>query len=180
MQATPLKSSGYSLVEVLIAMAIFSISGLGLSKTIMLTRKMSESSIYQTTAHGVAFGYCEQIMAMPLEEILLSVNTPKTPLSMYAISPSSRSSSQEIEDLLFIDSWEPKDIVIDLRNDGNSERSITMPMRFKIETNNLNSGKDPRDAIEIRLSYSYKSPARRSDTWISDNLSFVKSSVPSY
>ena len=172
--------SGFSLVEVMIAMAVFSVAALGLSKTVMLTRKMSEFSIYQTTAHGVAFGYAEQMMAMSLEEILISREDTSIALAMSAISPSSQSLSQEIDDFLYVDAWESKDIVIDIRDEEESERSITMPMRFRVEANYLNSGSDPRDAVEVTLSYSYQSPVRASDEWIDDSLRFVKSSVPIY
>ena len=128
----------------------------------------------------VAFGYAEQMMAMSLDELLISYNNTSIALSMSAISPSSQSSSQEMDDFLYMGAWESKDIVIDIRDQGEAERSITMPMRFKVEANYLNSGSDPRDAVEVTLSYSYQSPVRRSDAWIDDSLRFVKSSVPIY
>ncbi len=170
----------FSLVELIVAMVVFSIAALGLTKTVFQSRKMAEGSIYMTTAHGVAFGYAEQLMAMDFGDVMTCYNDPDVALEMRALSPSTKSSSVEVEDLLYFGAWTEKDIVVDIRQEGSTEKAIEMPMRFRIDGNYLNSGADPREAIEVTLSYSYKTPARRNDEWVQDDIRFVKSAVPVY
>lgn len=171
----------FSLVEVIVAMAVFSIAALGLAKTVFQSRAMAEGSIYMTTAHGVAYGYAEQLMAMDFADVMTSYNDPDIPLEMRALSPSSKSSSVEIDDPLYFNVWTDKDIVVDIREEGTSEIAIEMPMRFRVKATYLDSGSDPRKAFELTLSYAYKSPSRRGDNdWVMDDIRFVKSAVPVY
>ena len=161
-------------------MAIFGFVSLTLARSIMQSRKMAEGSIYQTTAYGVVYGYSEQIMAMDYEDFILSIEDTTIPLEMRAISPSSTSGSADIEDDLFLDSWTGKDIVLDVHGEGGAQQTVVMPMRIRVTANRLDSGSDPRDAIEIKLEYTYETPATRTTTTISDSLHFVKSAVPIY
>ncbi|WOO39940.1 prepilin-type N-terminal cleavage/methylation domain-containing protein [Rubellicoccus peritrichatus] len=172
--------SGFSLVEIMIAMSLLGIVALGLGKAMIQSRKMAESSIYATTAHGVAYGYAEQIMALDYVDFESSVKDNAVPVTLKAISPSSTSGSVEIDDPLYIGVWTDKDIVIDVKGEGTEERSIVMPMKFSLSATSLNSGVNPRDAYEIKLAYQFKSPSRRDDSWLSDTINFVKSSVPIY
>lgn len=171
---------GFSLVEVMIAMTLFGVVSLGMAKAMIQSRKMAESSIYMTTAHGIAYGYAEQIMAMDFIDFETSVNDPAIDVTLKAISPSSSTGSIEINDPLHIGSWTDKSIVIDIRGEGTAERAIVMPMRFMLTATSLDSGTNPRDAYEIKLTYQFKSPSRVKSKWLSDSINFVKSSVPIY
>lgn len=172
--------SGFSLIEIMIAMSLFAVVSLGLGKAMIQSRKMAESSIYLTTAHGVAYGYAEQIMVMDYTDFETSAITNNVPLTLKAISPSSTTGSIEIDDPLYIGVWTDKDIVIDVKGSGTEEHTIVMPMRFSLSATSLNSGINPREAYEIKLAYQFKSPSRRDDSWQSDTINFVKSSIPVY
>ncbi len=180
MTVIPKTRQAFSLVEVIVAMSIFAFIALGLASAIMQSRRMSEGSIYQTTAYGVVYGYSEQIMAMDFMDFILSMEDPTLPIVMRAISPSSKAGSVDIEDFLFLNQWSDKEIVLDVRDEGAGERSVIMPMRIRITANRLDTGVDPREAIEITLEYSFEKPVGNQSVTVNDSIHFVKSAVPIY
>ena len=160
----------------MIAMTIFAVVALALGKTIIQTRKLADTSIHNT----IAYGYAEQIMAMDYEDLLNSVNDPtSTPLTLKAVTPSS-TSSLEVDDLLYLNTVNNKDILIDILESNGSERSIYMPMNFTLTATNLDIGANPYKAVQIQIFYNYESPSKRYDRWVNDSIHFVKSAVQIY
>lgn len=62
--------AGFTLVEVVIATALFTFMALGVSRMTMASLRMSHVNVYKTTAMSVAQGYIEQIKSLDNETLI--------------------------------------------------------------------------------------------------------------
>lgn len=169
--------NGFSLVEMLISMAVFSIVAIAFTTSVMQTRRLSETNIYKTTAFSIAHSYAEQIMATDYDDLLESIGDQNIPIEFHSINPSSGGEVTQKQDLIYLGEKNEKDVVIDLRGED-EENIVNMPMVFRVTANDLNTGANPQQAIEFNITYRYKTPSGATTRWLEDEVSFVKSMVP--
>ena len=62
--------TGFSLVEMLISMFIFTLLSVGLSKTLIYTQQVAEDNLYEATALTVASSFIEQIKSVSYAKLL--------------------------------------------------------------------------------------------------------------
>lgn len=179
--------SGFSVAEVMFAMTIFAIGALGTTMLLLHSYRSSNNAVYSTTAHSVAQGYVEQIMALDYATVMTAYRGRNDPnpavLNLKALSPSvSGAASIEMRDPLdFSGSWIEKEIVVDIRSDSSgSTNVVSMPMRITLKGRDLTTAPSPLIALEVSLDYEYWSPSVREGKWVSGKIAFVKSTVPIY
>lgn len=171
----------------MLAMGLFAIGAVAVTGTLVYGYRNSVNAVYESTAHAVAQGYVEQIMAVDFDVIYEAYegrdDDPPAELILKALSPSQvAASSVELDDPLdFSGTARVKNVVIDLRDDGHGGvREVLMPMRVRLTANDLTASASPLSALEITLEYEFLSPVTRGQSWSHDQLSFVKSNVPIY
>lgn len=74
------RSRGFSLVEVMVALAIFSMLAMAYTATSLYARRSAETNVMESTALTVAAGYLEQIKSLEYESLIVSVKDPSEPL----------------------------------------------------------------------------------------------------
>jgi prepilin-type N-terminal cleavage/methylation domain-containing protein len=144
------KTSGFTLVEVLLSLVIFAMIALGVTQTLILTRGIAESNIREVTANAVASGYLEQLKSMPYERIVSSVRDTSIPL------PTVLSLGEA--DPLMVGEWLTKSIVIDEDPDLGTERH--MPLHVKVEVDDL-SGSGNGVILGIELAFAWEDAKTR-------------------
>jgi prepilin-type N-terminal cleavage/methylation domain-containing protein len=171
---------GFTLVEVLIALVVFSVMSLGLTASLIQSLKISDQVLSRSTAHSVALGYAEQLMAHSYTELkeALALNTEFT-----LVSTSLGSSSEDVVEQTFTFGVEQEQLItLDIDRET-QEATQTMPMRFTINALNLNTGSQALSALEITINYSYRRAGfSPSDdiAWRDDTVRVVKSIVDIY
>lgn len=146
------ETSGYSLVEVVIALTIFGFIALGITQNLVLTRGMAETGVREVTAVAVASGYIEQLKSMEYETILTSVRDPSAPLPTVL--------SHGVPDELLLGVWNEKDVVID--QDWATGKERTMRMRIFLEIDDLESSGQGR-ILALRLRYRWEDAKTRQE-----------------
>lgn len=170
--------SGFTLVETMIALFLFSMMALGLTAALIMSLKTSDRVVCRSTAHSIALGYAEQIMANSYKYLKESLSLGSA-FTLYSTSLGATEASQES----FTFGVEHEQlIVLDIdRETGEATRS--MPMRFTIDATSLNSGADPVSALEISINYSYMMTAGNASdesSWKDGSVHIVKSLVDIY
>jgi len=169
----------------MIAMTVFAIASLSITAALLYAHRSSITAVYETTAHSVAQGYVEQIMALEFEVLYEAYEgrneTPPTPLVLKALSPSQNAaSSVEMDDLVDFSGDEIiKNVIIDLKEENGVIREVIMEMKIKMTGNDLTTASSPLAALEIKIDYEYQVPVKRGG-WSSNQICFVKSNVPIY
>lgn len=140
---------GFSLVEVMMGMAVFSVVAFALSATMMYTLRNSYENVMRNTAYTIAQGYLEQIQAMTDLQIERAVNSPsETPIPTRSISALSEGAIEVADPLFIVDpnateeGENEKEIVLDIREneDGEEDREILMTMWFDLNITRMNEG----------------------------------------
>jgi hypothetical protein len=82
---------------------------------------------------------------------------------------------------LYVGAWVERNVLIDVQDIGEeTQRELVMPMRFKVEMNDLSDGSEEVDALEITLTYQYQIKIRGNQTWYEDKLRFVHCNAPTF
>lgn len=98
---------GFSLLESVIAMTVFTIVALGITGLVIQARKVAENNILRNTAFTVAQGYLEQIRSISIRDIQDAIADPQnTPVPTKSVSATAVSSIEQDDDL-FIDGPDP-------------------------------------------------------------------------
>jgi prepilin-type N-terminal cleavage/methylation domain-containing protein len=184
---TLLHRSGFSLLEVIVAMGVFAFSAVAVSGLLLYGYRSSVNAVYESTAHAVAQGYVEQIMALDFDRVYAVYEgrnaTEPSVLPLKALSPSQTpGASLELDDPLDFSGLPTlKNVVVDLRDDGaGGFREVVMAMRVTLVASDLTQAANPLSALEITLEYEFLAPLSRGAQWSRDRLCFVKSDVPVY
>jgi prepilin-type N-terminal cleavage/methylation domain-containing protein len=138
-------TQGFSLVELMIALAVLGMIAVGISQNLILTRGFSETGVREVTANAVASGYIEQLKTMEYEVILTSVRDPSTPLPTVL--------SHGEEDPLMNGKTLSKKVVIDQDADGKTTR--TMDLDVRVDIKDLAASNNGR-ILSIELTYTWK------------------------
>lgn len=158
---------GFSLVEVMIAMAILAVIAMGISQNLILTRGIAETNIREVTANSVISGYLEQLKSMQYERILVSVRDPSKPL------PTKLSEGEP--DPLFLGQWMTKTVVIDEDKDGNTTRTMPLHVRVGIEDLAANG-----NGTVLAIEFEYAWEDARSRVRRERSLRTMRSFVPTF
>ncbi len=103
------------------------------------------------------------------------------PLPTKSISAINVGAMIEIDDTLFLDQLNVKDVMIDLRDvDTANPKPITMSFKIKPTINNLDTGGTLLKALEIELAYEFESPETGTLKWRKGAVRFVKSYAPTF
>lgn len=144
------KRGGFSLFEVVFALAILAMLAAGISQNLILTRGMAESNIREVTAHAAASGYIEQLKTLEYGVILESVADPAKPLPTVL--------SQGQPDPLTIGQWMTKEIVIDEDRQTGKKRWMTFHVR--VEVDDL-AGTETGEAVSIAVFFAWEEARTR-------------------
>lgn len=148
------KFSGFSLLEVVIALTVFMLVAFGITGSVLQSQQIAQNNIIRNTAYTVAQGYLEQIRTVPVVALRRSIDNPEDiPLPTKSVSALS-AGAIEVEDPLFLDGEAPpltgrtsgsnyKQILIDLQDrPGQSPREVTMDAWFDVELDALGVGEN--------------------------------------
>ncbi len=177
-----------SLIEVMIAMTIFSVLAVTILSSVLLSRRIAEANIYGNTALTITQGYLEQIKSMEYNVVLDSVGDNSIPLPTKSISAitSTTGAGIEIDDPIYINSQKEhasnsKKVVIDIRNPESANPSpVTMSYLIRPTVVDLDTGANPLRALEITLEYQFLSPEKGSPELRDGTVRLVKSFVPTF
>lgn len=177
-------TSGYSLVEVIIAASILSIVAAGVSSVTMLTSRIAYSNIYEYTAHTVAHAYAEQIKSIHFRSIKNALEDPvkySIPTESLALGTGNPASDLKIDDPLIFGVPVTKDIIVDIEEDENGEFSERkMSMTVLATGNDLNDTTNCWDAIEVTLDFTWDVVDSTGTTSHSSQIKIVKTNVTEY
>lgn len=146
--------AGFSLLEVVIALAIFMLVAFGITGTVLQSQQIAQNNIIRNTAYTVAQGYLEQIRTIPVLALQRAIDDPPgIPLPTKSVS-ALHLGAIEVEDPLFLDGDAPplpnrtngsnyKRILIDLQDRPNqAPREVTMDAWFDVELDFLGVGEN--------------------------------------
>ncbi len=173
---------GYSLIETIVGLAILGIFMSGVLASVGLSRRVSETTIYEAAAMTAAQGYLEQIKSMEYNEVLLAHDDPSgTPLKTIKPDYVASDSAVIMTDDLYLNIANSRNIVIDVMDAGEGTvTKLTMPMTFTPTVNDLNTGSNPTEALEVKIAYSYETPSTAGGTWLNDQVQIIKARVPTF
>ena len=178
--AKPREPTGFSLVEVIVALAVFSMMSLGFTASLIRSLKLSDLVLSRSSAHSIALGYSEQIMAHSYDEMSQALGGDGR-FTLYSTSLGS-SNVAAIADVFTFGVESEKLIILDI--DRQSQLATrTMPIRFTFNAQSLYVGADSHRALEISINYRYlPSGADKSndDVWKEETVHLVKSLVDIY
>lgn len=164
---------GMSLVEVMIAMVVFLMLAMGITKAVFQSTQIAQNNIVRNTAYTIAQGYLEQIKSLPLKTILAAVADPKE-TALPTMSISALNTGQiEISDAIFLDGPDDsltgqddgsnfREILIDLREaeGGGDPRKVTMDAWFDVDIEDV-ANRSYSHAIIVRFEVRLRGPGSR-------------------
>ena len=152
---------GVTLVEVMIAMFIFTLAAGGIVAVSLQSMRMAHQNVLLNTSYTVVQGYLEQIRSLSKTEFLEAFDDPgNVPLRTKSISALLSSTNSATDDNLFIGVTNHKEVMInaDVSNTTVSE-PVIMDLWITVTVNELSipSGQ----AYEIRLDFDCEVRDRR-------------------
>lgn len=141
--------SGFTLVELMMAVLLFGILAAGLVSAVLQSRRLAESTVFESTAHTAALGYLEQMKSLRYEA-LESVAGSEGGIIATRID-------NDTPDPLAHDLENDKLILVDLDEEGLPRRWLNLWVHPRI--------RDLRPtgirALEIEITYRWLSPDQR-------------------
>lgn len=172
---------GYSLLEVMIGVFVFTIVAAGVASSTTLTSRMALSNIYRNTASTIVQGYAEQIKSIRYEVIAQALEDP-TNRSIPTMSLSTADGKlSELNDPLYFGVRSKKNIVIDIEElpDG-TERERIMELWVTPTGTDLAKSGDDLEAIEITLYYEWVLSDKSIQRSYDSTIKIVKTSISEY
>lgn len=153
-----LDQRGFSLLETLIALALFGILALALTGLVQYSVGSSQRNIIRSTAFTVAQGYLEQIKSLEASKLRLSLADPSgTPLPTRSIS--ALSSDVVKDDPLYLEDPSPhadgqnhKQVLVDIKDLNGTETPVYMDMWFDVDMDELDIG----NGFLITINFSFR------------------------
>ncbi len=173
--------AGFSLVEVMIGIVIFSILAAGVASATLLTSKIAYSNIYRNTAFTVAQGYGEQIKSIRYAVVKDALDDPSTVRIPTKSLSLGTSDSMRLDDPLIFGQRTLKEIVVDIEeaNDG-TLRERVMRMWFTPTGRDLSKETDQLNAIEVTLTFEWEVIATGITRVHQDAIKIVKTDVSEF
>ena len=175
----PIYNRALTLIEVMLALGVLTMVSLTILSSVLLSRRLAESNVYENTALTVTQGYMEQIKSMEYS-VLTDCLITGDPLPCKSVSILQTGPNIEEDDPLVIAAENLKTIAIDLRDDGTGNLyEVVMQYKITPTVTDLQPTLGIQ-ALEISLDYEFLSPETGVPTWRSDEVKFVKSWVPTF
>jgi len=200
------RRSGFSLIEVMIAMTVFSVVVAGTFSVALLTRYMADQQVYENTAFTVAQSIIEQIKSTEFQVVRNAARSGEAgALRTVRAAVEAVSDDNLRMDFLYLQSWNDRQVLVDLvrptrrlltQEDGSSafepiadwdddSRRIPVFMRMRIRPviGELADLGDFREAVTIVVEYEYEIPDRAAPggrRWKSAAVRSVMSFIPTF
>jgi prepilin-type N-terminal cleavage/methylation domain-containing protein len=195
----PQGSQGLTLVEVMVAVTLFTIMALGSLTALIQARKMSEDNVAQVTAAVIAQGIIEQVHLNPYIAISDTVSSPNLQLKFTGADTNNLASIQQYEL-----PWATDAITfteIGARSDTSDLSSpilgVLIDLDYKVGTQVIRPGRYMKMRVNIRrtvnssdhnvqivLTYSWRpnsrNPLPTDEIYLTRELRTVRSEAPSY
>lgn len=174
----PSSKAAFTLIEVMVAAVIFTITGVGVLAGLLQARKMTEGSIYVATATTVAQGYIEQIKNMDFNLLdsstipeLISQGTADT----LTISPMTAD----------VESGNPNTDVVNVRsidiNNTPENAQDDLEINFVVYIDNItDEANGVSDARRIVLRWFYTDNTTRANVAVGNTLYAIRSRIPTF
>lgn len=150
---------GFSLIELMIGMLVFSILALSLTAMALHNLRSSQLNIMKNTAHATAQGFLEQLKSLPESNLLDALAAPTTvPLPTRSISADLVNAGvTQVESPLYLEDPLPtargenyRRILIDLKEGANgTETEVFMDMWFDVNVTRLTTSRGYLITIEF-------------------------------
>ena len=160
--------AGFSLAEVMIALAIFGLMASALVATTVFSRKTAESAVYETTALATAQGYIDQIMSDTITYANLE-NCIDDPTN-YPSVPTMASAT--VKDSLPNAVATDKVVVLRADDDDNTLQSMTITFDLTLTKVEATGG---NELIAVTLDYTWVDPISHKER--SGSLKAVKADM---
>lgn len=172
------RKSAFTLVEVMVASVILTITGIGVLTGLLQARKMTEGSIYVATATTVAQGYIEQIKNMEFNLLdgstipeLMSQGTPDfLNISPLPSDPEAGDSSSDLVNTRSID-------INNTPDNAQDDLDIEFVVYVEDITDEANGVGEARRII---LRWGYIDNTTGSDVPIGNTLYSIRSRIPTF
>lgn len=147
------KRRGFSLIEILIAMAILAGLASAILAGVLQVRKLAEDNVYQASSNTIAAGFLEQLLGISYSELKNSAKDSSVPLPTRI--------NQGSADPIFNGSWTTVSlpIISKVDADGNTIPELSIDVDVMVQLRDLLP--DGVDAMEIAIFYKYTSPSSR-------------------
>lgn len=177
---------GFSLVEVMVGFAIFSIIAMGMSLTAILSLKISHLNVMRTTAYASAQAFLEQIKVIEEDDIIAALADPdvvpiptRTVSSLHGGTDDEGNATIYHDDTLYLDDpyatakgENHKQIVIDLKGVGSKTREVTMDVWYDLDITEFTFS----NGYIIELGFTYEINGLRSVPTQQGRLSIMRTS----
>jgi prepilin-type N-terminal cleavage/methylation domain-containing protein len=151
--AIPSQRRGFSLIEIMLALTLFSMLAMAIIAGVLQVRRMAENAVYQNAAITAATGYLEQMKGMEYQTLVDSIED----VSLAGLIPTRI--DQGVADYLYNNQRDYRKILIDTDEAGNVES--TMDMYFTPRLTNLFATNGLR-TVQIELEFEWLDPHTRS------------------
>jgi prepilin-type N-terminal cleavage/methylation domain-containing protein len=157
--------AGFSLAEILIALALFGVMASAFMAASMFARRTAESAVYESTALTVASGYMEQIKSIEYETLVSCIDDPTAPIPTMV--------NQGTVDPIFLNVYTRK--VIALQLDQNNVSLQNMVLLVKPVMSNMFTASGRR-IITVAIYYRWYEPGsgRQRDACLRTARSYVQ------
>jgi len=150
--------NGFSLVEMMTAMFVFTLLATGITASAIQTRRISQLNVMRTVAYTIAQGYMEQILSFNAIDVEAASEfwvTGRPPLPTYSVNAlSTNATSVQVSDPLWVsplsaapsgsnmttrtdvsgDMWNNKKVMIDMVSNANGT-STPISMNLRLDVN---------------------------------------------
>ena len=123
---------GLTLVEVMVAVGLFTILAGSVISAALYARKAAEVSLYESTAMAVCTGYMEQLKSMPYADLRNSITTGVVNAEL----------DQGVPDPLNLNQWNTRKILIDDNNYRGTRKFAEMRFYVQIVDRQPTSSRD--------------------------------------
>lgn len=158
------KTSGYSLMEVMVGMFVFSLVALGITATVIQSQKISQSNLFRNAAYTIVQGYLEQVKTMSTTDLAAAlaepVSVPLATLSVTSMTAQIEAGDLETADPLFLNVSNAKQVLVNI-DDPAASTPVYYYMNIEItpsivDMNDSAFGADAIPAYEIKLDFNYE------------------------
>ena len=167
------KSKAYTLLEVLIAMALFAILATSLQVATLSNYQLSYAINYQNIAHDVAHGYAGQLRNRPYSALSDFANGNS---SITLLHIRTDGDTSKLESFVISNGGTFEETVL-VGNPSSDDESQTTPMEMEMTLNVSDvsaSSSSGIKAVEITLGYSYSYTTSRGTKTLTDTITLVK------
>ena len=148
----PSGRAGFNIVEVVVGMAIFSFTIVGLLSLTFQVRASSEEAVYNNTSLTLAQAYLEQMRSSDFSTLQAAATDPTGTVGLDLISSAGNTLTDTGGGVLANGDWASETIMLDEDDAGNPRQPLTFTFRPVLtDLNTATAGQ--ADGVEIVLFY---------------------------